>query len=447
MGDMMKKSKYNFFYEIEDGILAYNAKTNAMAVVEKEKIEELKKILAGELSEDKKFVDELMYGGFIVKDYINELEEIRHDMYANRFSNNALSLTIAPTSDCNFRCPYCYEKDVLHMQRMTDETADKIIEFVKHKAAGIEALNVTWYGGEPLLEYQRILDLSKKFLDICKEYKIGYNAGIVTNGYLLTEERLKHLIEYKVSTIQITLDGTKEIHDNRRYLKNHGGTFDKIISNLLSFETMAEEIENFPAINIRMNLDRTNEKDAYKLLNYIDSLPLRKYVVPYVAGVYDADDKEHLYTLTNSEYVAIKNEFINKFEQKGFHVDYQAFYPQKITSCCCCDRIDSFVVDAHGKLYKCWEEIGVEEACIGEIGSEENYNMPQCYYDYMLYDPTLDESCKKCEILPVCMGGGCPIRRRKEERKNCIYEKDLFNKNIEKSAEKLGKRVGRRIEL
>ncbi len=43
MGDMMKRSKYNFFYEIEDGILAYNAKTNAMAVVEKEKIEELKK--------------------------------------------------------------------------------------------------------------------------------------------------------------------------------------------------------------------------------------------------------------------------------------------------------------------------------------------------------------------------------------------------------------------
>lgn len=45
MGDMMKRSKYNFFYEIEDGILAYNAKTNAMAVVEKEKIEELKKFL------------------------------------------------------------------------------------------------------------------------------------------------------------------------------------------------------------------------------------------------------------------------------------------------------------------------------------------------------------------------------------------------------------------
>ena len=447
MGDMMKKSKYNFFYEIEDGILAYNAKTNAMAVVEKEKIEELKKILAGEPSEDKKFVDELMYGGFIVKDYINELEEIRHDMYADRFSNNKLSLTIAPTSDCNFRCPYCYEKDVLHMQRMTDEVADKIVKFVENRAAGIENLHITWYGGEPLLEYQRILMLSEKFLEICDKHEIEYDAGIVTNGYLLTEDKLKKLIESKVSTIQITLDGTKESHDARRYLKNHGGTFDKIVSNLLSFEKLAQTIESFPNISIRMNLDRSNKEECYKLLDYINSLPLRKYVVPYVAGVYDGMDKEHVYTLTDSEYGDLKNEYLQEFEKKGFKIDYYAYYPKKVASSCCCDRIDSLVVDAHGNLYKCWEEIGFEEACIGQIGEDMNYNLPQCYYDYMLFDPTMNEECKECEVLPVCMGGGCPIRRVKDQRRNCEYDKGLVYDNIKRSAEKLNKIPKKRIEL
>lgn len=99
----MKQSNYNFFYRLDDGLLAYNARTNAMAVVEQEKERELSRILNGEESEDKKFVDELIYGGFLITDTTDELKNIRHDMYASRFSNRCLSLTIAPTADCNFQ--------------------------------------------------------------------------------------------------------------------------------------------------------------------------------------------------------------------------------------------------------------------------------------------------------------------------------------------------------
>lgn len=59
----MKKSKYNFFYKVQDGILAYNAKTNAMAVIENEKLEELRNILQGKKSKDENFIQELQYGG------------------------------------------------------------------------------------------------------------------------------------------------------------------------------------------------------------------------------------------------------------------------------------------------------------------------------------------------------------------------------------------------
>ncbi len=214
----MKESNYNFFYEVEDGLLAYNVKTNAMAVVEEEKVEELKRILQGEPSEDKKFIEELTYGGFLVEDDTDELKELRHEMYASRFSNNALNLTIAPTSDCNFRCFYCYEKDVLHTQRMQDETAEKLVKFVEEKAKGIERLSVNWYGGEPMLEYHRICELSERFMNICEKYDVAYDAAMVSNGYLLTADKLEKLISYKVSSIQITLDGMKETHDSRRVI-------------------------------------------------------------------------------------------------------------------------------------------------------------------------------------------------------------------------------------
>lgn len=443
----MKKSNYNFFYKIEEGILAYNAKTNAMAVIENEKLGELKKILQGNEGKDEKFVKDLKYGGFIVEDQIDELQILRHDMYVDRFSSNALNLTIAPTSDCNFRCPYCYEKDVLHVQRMTDETANKLVEFVQEKASGIGSLEISWYGGEPMMEYNRIQELSQRFMKICREHEIAYDAGIITNGYLLTQEKLEKLIEYKVSSVQITLDGTKETHDSRRFLKNHGGSFEKIIENLLSFEKLAEENKDFPVISIRMNIDRSNQDEAFQLLELITSTPLKNYVIPYVAGVYDPNDTDHVQTLTDREYNNLKDAFIRNCEEKGFSVDYKAFYPDKITSNCCCDKIDSLVIDAHGDLYKCWEEIGTKEACIGNIEEKDYYNMPKRYYNYLLYDPTLDEECSKCGILPICMGGGCPIRRERDRRRDCKLEQQVFESKIFNSAEKLGKSIQKELSI
>jgi len=443
----MKKSFYNFFYKMEEGILAYNAKSNAMAVIEADKLDAFKGIMEGKECEDTQFMDELRYGGFIIEDHVDELLEMRHDMYSNRFANNMLALTIAPTSDCNFRCPYCYEKDVLHLQSMTDEVADKLVEFVEKQASSIGSLDITWYGGEPLLEFRRIKDLSQRFMKICEEHEVHYQAGIVTNGYLLTKERLEQLIDWKVYTIQITLDGTKETHDSRRYLKNHGGTFDKIISNLLSLEELARTAENFPAINVRMNLDQTNKEEAFELLKFIDESPLRTYVTPYVAGVYDENDLEYKYTLTDSEFGKIKTRFIKELEKKGYNIDYSAYYPQRITANCCCDRFNAAVVDAHGNFYKCWEEIGNMEACIGQLGSDVNFNLPKCYFDYILYDPTMDEECKNCKILPICMGGGCPIRRARDNRRNCAYHMECFEDGIRNSVEKLGKEILGELEF
>ena len=443
----MKKSFYNFFYKIEEGILAYNSKSNAMAVIEQDKLDTFKKIIKDETCEDTQFIDELKYGGFIIEDHVDELLELRHDMYSNRFANNMLALTIAPTSDCNFRCPYCYEKDVLHLQSMTDEIADKLVKFVEQQAAGIGSLEITWYGGEPLLEFRRIQDLSERFMKICEEHEVHYEAGIVTNGYLLTKDVLEQLIQYKVRTIQITLDGTKETHDSRRYLRNHGGTFDKIVSNLLSLKDLAASNEKFPAINVRINVDQTNKDEAFELLDFIDKSPFRAYVTPYVAGVYDEKDLEHKYTLTDSEYGKLKNKFLKELEKRGYSIDYSAYYPQRITANCCCDRYNAVVVDAHGNFYKCWEEIGNMDSCIGQLGADINFNLPKCYFDYLLYDPTLDEECKKCKILPVCMGGGCPVRRERDKRRDCNYHLECFKDGIMNSAEKLGKVISQEINL
>ena len=110
-------------------------------------------------------------------------------------------MTIAPTRECNFACPYCYEpdRDVVYM---SDKTEKNIISFMK-RFPKVDRIIITWYGGEPLLAFDRILSMNTKIADL----KIPYESIIITNGYLLNQEVIDRLEELKTGRIQITLDG------------------------------------------------------------------------------------------------------------------------------------------------------------------------------------------------------------------------------------------------
>ena len=71
-------------------------------------------------------MEDLYKGGFIVDNDFDELKELELRLLHGRFSSNSLGLTLAPTSDCNFRCIYCYEKDVIKPTYMTEEVQDGV---------------------------------------------------------------------------------------------------------------------------------------------------------------------------------------------------------------------------------------------------------------------------------------------------------------------------------
>lgn len=437
----MKESRYNIFFSMEKNVLAYNARTNALAEISQEDYKTIQSIFKDPNSNStNKLYQDLLYGGFLVEDNFDELAVIRHNMYASRFSTNTLKLTIAPTADCNFRCPYCYERDVLKDKQMTDDVENKIIEMIESNLKSITTLGVTWYGGEPLLEKRRIESMSEKIMKLCNDYKVDYFAGIITNGYFLDSDTLLMLAKYKVRTIQITLDGVAKTHDQRRYLKNKGKTFGKIMKNLIDISILyEEERENLPNISLRINVDKNNKEEAFELLDFISNSPISRFVAPYIAGVYDHKDVNNEYTLTTEEYNELRNRFVEACIDKGYEIDYSVFYPRYITSNCVCDRINSGVIDPEGNIYKCWEEIGEESVCVGEVGRNPISNLPKRYFDYMLFDPTLDKKCSKCIILPVCMGGGCPLRRSRDNIRNCEEQIKEIKKSIVKSYKLMNK--------
>ena len=152
---------------------------------------------------------------------------------ANALTNDILTLIIFPTEQCNFRCFYCYES--FELGKMNTQTVEAILKLVKTRASSLKQLNISWFGGEPLMAKDIVLYLSEEFQKLAKEFDFAYNGSMTTNGYYLDNKLLKILVDLGVTSYQITLDGTKESHDKIRVMKNQIGSFDTIWGNLLSF--------------------------------------------------------------------------------------------------------------------------------------------------------------------------------------------------------------------
>lgn len=157
--------------------------------------------------------------------------------------DRTLQLILLVHEDCNFRCTYCYEK--FQKGAMSEKVAFNVLNFIRKELENhredYDKIRLSWFGGEPLLNIKLIEFLGKEVLELAQKYHLEYEADITTNGYLLNTRAFKKLVDIKVTSFQITIDGTKEYHDKQRVLKNGHGTYDRIINNLLKIKNNIPE--------------------------------------------------------------------------------------------------------------------------------------------------------------------------------------------------------------
>lgn len=435
----MIQSKYNHYFKNNDVYFIYNARTNALLQLDKEAFYKFK-IFEIEESDENDLYKNLLYGGMIIPDEVEELQIIENEMYTKRFSNKSLGLSIAPTMECNFTCPYCYERDSQKYSKINEVTKENIVNYVYNKKSEISSLVITWYGGEPLLCLDDVKELSRKFIDICDENDIKYFAGITTNGYFLSLDIFKLFKNLRIGSIQIPLDGHKDFHDYTRFNKEGCGSFDKIIDNLKALKVIYDSEEGYkPFISIRLNVTRLNMDSMFDVLKELDNNNILSYVTPYVAHVFDDDDINNEFTLSLEEFNIFKQKFLNELENSyNKKLDLSTIYPSRIANSCSCDVQSSFVIDPDGNLYKCWEEIGKIKSKIGNINTGLDKFKNKNYFDYLQFNPTKHLVCKECNILPLCMGGPCPLRRVDGRAIDCKSRKKEFLDKMYISFKKLG---------
>lgn len=412
----MKSSKYNFFYPYgvkSEKYIAYNSFSNALALLSNEKYHDFKKFEANQEYElDETFFSKLIKGNFIIDDNVNELELIREKMLRCRYNTSSLGLTIAPTLNCNFRCVYCYEKGCEKNGNMSEEVQRKIIEYVEVNAPTINSLVISWHGGEPLLAIDIIEHLTKEFLRITKKYNIEYSASIVTNGYLLNSEILDRLVICQIKHCQITIDGNRETHNERRPHVKGINTYDTIIQN-------ACVASKFFPVGVRVNIDKENRDaifDVRKAINNekypniaVHPAPIRVNNNCYMDDV----------CMKSTEFLEFEYQYIISIKDKNALLRK---YPTSYGNSCCADSLTSLVISTDGDLYKCWSDIGRKSVSLGNI-LEGKFNITRSI-QYSKYDPTRDKKCNKCKFLPICMGG-CPRDVLDRPNDRCIHVKKL----------------------
>ncbi len=410
-----KASQFNeYLGELSPNLwVIYNNRSGAMIEVPEPLYNLIKKRELENLPKPE-YYQALEHGKFIVRSESSEIEELKREKKQAEDEAAAIGLQILPTLACNCACTYCFEPTPGELKTMSREVMDAVIGFLKDKIKPTtQHLGVQFFGGEPTLAMDRIQYLSEAFLELCKKHKLRYSASMVTNGVLLDEKNIDVLRKYHIYAIQVTLDGPRDIHDQRRMLKGGGKTWDVIINNLKT------AVEKKMQLFLRMNLDRGNIDSIEELVRELKEHGIFEHAKLSFGLVTSFNNvcRSISHELLTLEEV---NRMIKERDIQGL-IKKENDTPRRpipdVLGCVATVR-NSVIVGPEGELYKCSKNIGDASEQSGTIFNfdEEHPNFKK----WLTVDNLEEKTCGQCGMVSFCRGTGCAFE-------NIIEEKDIYD--------------------
>jgi possible arylsulfatase regulator len=425
---MYIKSIYTFLFVDNNHYYLYNSMSNFFSEISETFYNLIVDNSWNELPKD--IIEELLKKGVIVKskDKYKYYETQLLRFNAKNFDPTRLSLVIAPTTGCNFDCPYCFESKK-NPKNMNEDVLNKLCEFIlSHKDA--KSMSITWYGGEPLMAFSTIKNFYDKIshADESDKYpEITYQM-IVTNGYLFTNEMIDFFKEKKLNKIQITLDGLGAAHDAKRYLKeSKKGSFDKILMNI---DKLAERLPD-TLIDIRVNINKDNMMDYVEVFRFIRQRYNGNMKISAYPGIIREETKDKCALCSTCYQTSELFDLYNTLREYGISFN---LFPQKKGKGCMIQALSSYIIGPEGEIYKCWNDVGESDKIIGNIFNQ-SLNSSSLFIKYMLHTSAFNDECKDCLAFPLC-DGGCGYHRYRNNFENCHFDlcSPLKNKEILKRA-------------
>lgn len=364
------------------------------------------------------------------------------------------SFIFIPSYDCNFRCPYCIESVMsgdgnnwskrTFTREMVDRAYGAMLEINPHRE--LHSKQIILYGGEPLLaENKEIVTYMVE-----KGHLLGYTFMAITNGYDLGH--YTHLLgPDKLSRLQITVDGAKEWHNQRRVHYRDGGSFDKIIANI------PLALKAGVTVNVRANTDRLNFDSLAELKTLFTRLGFYDYdqhFSMYAGFLYDSENPTptqatSINSQSSSSYFTTLTELDSKIREtqseifcpsdKLFREVFWAITNKKslsFNSISCASQSGAYVLDPKGDIYACMEIVGQPQYIIGNYDTNGSVEWKDAELaKWHKNSIAFSQACSKCKFVFICKGG-CAAHRIKSkghDTQHCRSFREMFATSINKA--------------
>ena len=349
-----------------------------------------------------------------VKELIEEERLFTDDIYKDFVMDfkkrttvvKALCLHIA--HDCNLACKYCFaDEGEYHGKRelMSYEVGKKALDFLVANSGSRTNLEVDFFGGEPLMNFEVVKQLVKYGRSLEEPNNKKFRFTLTTNGVLLDDDILE-FVNKEMSNLVLSLDGRKEVHDLMRPRRGGQGSYDTVVPKFIK----AAESRNQMNYYVRGTYTRNNLDFAKDVIHMADLGFEQISVEPVVADKSEsyAIREEDIDTLIK-QYDELTAEMIKR-KKEGKPFNFFHFMIDLSGGPCVAKRLSGcgsgteyLAVSPSGDLYPCHQFMGMKDFLLGNV--DEGVIRTDIRDEFKLCNVYAKEKCKNCFAKFYCSGG------------------------------------------
>jgi len=318
----------------------------------------------------------------------------------------ALCLHIA--HDCNLACRYCFAGEgEYHGRRalMSFDVGKKALDFLVEHSGNRVNLEVDFFGGEPLMNWQVVKDLVAYGRSLEKPRGKKFRFTLTTNGVLLDDEVLE-FANREMDNIVLSIDGRKEVHDRMRPFRGGQGSYDSVVPKFIK----TAESRGQKKYYVRGTYTHDNLDFSEDVLHLADLGFQQISVEPVVAEASDP------YAITEADLPALKEEYdklameMTRRRREGRGFNFFHFMIDLEGGPCVAKRLSGcgsgteyLAVTPWGDLYPCHQFVGNEKFLMGNV--EEGIVREDLREQFKCCNVYAKDKCRKCFAKFYCSGG------------------------------------------
>ena len=378
-------------------------------------------------------VDQLKKAGML---FSEDSFEPLQDELKRRSEGIVKALCLHVAHSCNLNCEYCFASQGKYSGEralMSFETGKRALDFLIEHSGSRRNLEVDFFGGEPLMNWQVVKDLVKYARSVEKQHNKNFRFTLTTNGMLIDDE----VIEFsnrEMSNVVLSLDGRREIHDRYRVDYEGRGSWDRIVPKFQEFVKRRGDKNYY----IRGTFTHANPDFLKDIETMLDLGFTELSMEPVVAAENDPASltKEDI-SVVKEQYEKLALLMLDREKEGRPFTFYHYMIDLKDGPCVykrisgCGSGTEYMAVTPWGDLYPCHQFVGDEKFRLGDVWKGvDNVEMTDEFRACNVYSR---QECRECWARLYCSGGCAANAYHASGSVNGIYEKgcELFKKRME----------------